>query len=149
MIIVLKDRISVEEVQNVKNYIKKTGARIHESEGTEKKIIGVIGDKRDLDQMALEAFPGVDKVIQILEPYKLSSRKFHPKNTIIKVKDVAIGGLEPVLMAGPCSVETEEQINDIAREISKKGIKILRGGVFKPRSSPYAFQGMGESEQNG
>jgi len=144
MIIVLNDRISVEEVQNVKNYIKKTGAQIHESEGTEKKILGVIGDKRDLDQMALEAFPGVDKVIRILEPYKLASRKFHPKSTIVKVKDVSIGDIEPVLMAGPCSVETEEQIFDIAREMSEKGIRILRGGVFKPRSSPYAFQGMGE-----
>ncbi len=144
MIIVLNDRISTDEVKNVKDYIIKTGARIHESEGAEKKILGVIGDKRDLDQMALEAFPGVEKVIRILEPYKLTSRKFHPGNTIIKVKDVSIGGLEPVLMAGPCSVETEEQITDIAREISEKGVKILRGGVFKPRSSPYSFQGMGE-----
>jgi 3-deoxy-7-phosphoheptulonate synthase len=144
MIIVLKDRISTEEVQNVKDYIIRTGARIHESEGIEKKILGVIGDKRDLDQMALEAFPGVDKVIRILEPYKLTSRKFHPKSTIIKVKDSLIGGLEPVIIAGPCSVETEEQITDIAREMSEKGVKILRGGVFKPRSSPYAFQGMGE-----
>ncbi len=144
MIIVLNDRISTDEVKNVKDYIIKTGARIHESEGAEKKILGVIGDKRDLDQMALEAFPGVEKVIRILEPYKLTSRKFHPGNTIIKVKNVSIGGLEPVLMAGPCSVETEEQITDIAREISEKGVKILRGGVFKPRSSPYSFQGMGE-----
>jgi 3-deoxy-7-phosphoheptulonate synthase len=144
MIIVLNDRISAEEVKNVKNYIIKTGARIHESEGAEKKILGVIGDKRDLDQMALEAFPGVEKVIRILEPYKLTSRKFHPRNTVVKVKDVAIGDLEPVIMAGPCSVETEEQITDIAREMSEKGVKILRGGVFKPRSSPYAFQGMGE-----
>lgn len=144
MIIVLNDRISTDEVKNLKDYIIKTGARIHESEGAEKKILGVIGDKRDLDQRALEAFPGVEKVIRILEPYKLASRKFHPGNTIIKVKDVSIGGLEPVLMAGPCSVETEEQITDIAREISEKGVKILRGGVFKPRSSPYSFQGMGE-----
>jgi 3-deoxy-7-phosphoheptulonate synthase len=145
MIIVLNDRISEEDVSNVKNYIIRTGARIHESEGTEKKILGVIGDKRDLDQMALEAFPGVEKVIRILEPYKLTSRKFHPKSTIVKVKDVRVGDLEPVLMAGPCSVETEEQITDIAREISEKGVKILRGGVFKPRSSPYSFQGMGET----
>ena len=144
MIIVLNDRISTDEVKNLKDYIIKTGARIHESEGAEKKILGVIGDKRDLDQMALEAFPGVERVIRILEPYKLASRKFHPGNTVIKVKDVSIGGLEPVLMAGPCSVETEEQITDIAREISEKGVKILRGGVFKPRSSPYSFQGMGE-----
>jgi 3-deoxy-7-phosphoheptulonate synthase len=145
MIIVLNDRISEEEVENVKNYILKTGARIHESEGDEKKILGIIGDKRDLDQMALEAFPGVEKVIRILEPYKLTSRKFHPKNTIVKVKDSRVGDLDPVIMAGPCSVETEEQITDIAREMSEKGVKILRGGVFKPRSSPYAFQGMGET----
>jgi 3-deoxy-7-phosphoheptulonate synthase len=145
MIIVLNDRISEEEVKNVKNYIIKTGARIHESEGIEKKILGIIGDKRDLDQMALEAFPGVEKVIRILEPYKLTSRKFHPKNTIVKVKDSRVGDLEPVLMAGPCAVESEEQITDIAREMSEKGVKILRGGVFKPRSSPYSFQGMGET----
>ena len=145
MIIVLNDRITAEEVNNVKNYIIKTGARIHESEGTEKKILGVIGDKRDLDQMALEAFPGVEKVIRILEPYKLTSRKFHPKNTIVKVKESLVGELEPVLMAGPCAVESEEQITDIAKELSGKGVKILRGGVFKPRSSPYSFQGMGET----
>jgi 3-deoxy-7-phosphoheptulonate synthase len=144
MIIVLKEKITAEEFENIKNYILKTGARLHESEGIERKILGIIGDKRDLDQTALEAFPGVDKVIRILEPYKLTSRKFHPKNTIINIKGVAIGDLEPVLIAGPCSVETEEQITDIAREISEKGVKILRGGVFKPRSSPYTFQGIGE-----
>jgi len=143
MIIVLNDKITDEEIKNVKNYIIKTGARIHESEGTEKKIIGIIGDKRDLDQMAMEAFPGVEKVVRILEPYKLTSRKFHPKNTVVKVKDARVGDIEPVLMAGPCAVETEEQITDIAREISEKGVKVLRGGVFKPRSSPYSFQGMG------
>ena len=144
MIIVLKEKITAEEFENIKNYILKTGAKLHESEGIERKILGIIGDKRDLDQTALEAFPGVDKVIRILEPYKLTSRKFHPKNTIINIKGVAIGDLEPVLIAGPCSVETEEQITDIAREISEKGVKILRGGVFKPRSSPYTFQGIGE-----
>jgi 3-deoxy-7-phosphoheptulonate synthase len=145
MIIVLNDRISEEEVSNVKNYILKTGAQIHESAGAEKKILGIIGDKRDLDQMALEALPGVDKVIRILEPYKLASRKFHPRSTVVKVKNVAIGELEPVLIAGPCSVETEEQIWDIAKEMSARGVNILRGGVFKPRSSPYAFQGVGET----
>jgi 3-deoxy-7-phosphoheptulonate synthase len=145
MIIVLNDRISDEEVKSLKNYIIKTGARIHESEGAEKKILGIIGDKRDLDQMALEAFPGVEKVIRILEPYKLTSRKFHPLNTIVNVKKARVGDLEPVLMAGPCAVETEEQIYDIAREMSEKGVTVLRGGVFKPRSSPYSFQGMGET----
>ena len=86
----------------------------------------------------------MEKVIRILEPYKLASRKFHPRNTVITVNNVRIGDLEPVIFAGPCSVESEEQIWDIAREMSEKGVKVLRGGVFKPRSSPYAFQGMGK-----
>ena len=144
MIIVLNNKIKTEDLENLKAYIVKTGASIHESEGIERKVLGIIGDKRDLDQMALEAFPGVSKVIRILEPYKLASRNFHPKNTIIKVNDVNIGGIEPILFAGPCSVETEDQIWDIANEMSKKGVNILRGGVFKPRSSPYAFQGLGK-----
>ena len=144
MIIVLDTHIKPDELKNLKNYITNTGARIHESEGTERKILGIIGDKRDIDQMALEAFPGVSKVIRILEPYKLTSRNFHPLNTIIKVNNIEIGGIEPVIFAGPCSVETEEQIWDIAKEMSQKGVNILRGGVFKPRSSPYAFQGLGK-----
>ena len=145
MIIVLKGTINQEQYDTIKNYIIKRGARVHESKGIEKSLIGVIGDKRDLDKNAIEAMAGVEKVISILEPYKLASRKFHPANTMVKVKDVTIGALEPVIMAGPCSVETEEQIWDIARELSEKGAHILRGGVFKPRTSPYAFQGLGEA----
>jgi 3-deoxy-7-phosphoheptulonate synthase len=144
MIIVVKKNISKQDYENIKKYIIDKGARIHESEGIEKKILGVIGDKRDLDKYAIEALPGVEKVISILEPYKLASRKFHPKNTVVKVRDVKIGALEPVIMAGPCSVETEEQIWSIAKEVAGKGGHILRGGVFKPRTSPYAFQGLGE-----
>jgi 3-deoxy-7-phosphoheptulonate synthase len=145
MIIVLKGTINQEQYDTIKNYVIKRGARVHESKGIEKSLIGVIGDKRDLDKNAIEAMTGVEKVISILEPYKLASRKFHPANTLVKVKDVTIGALEPVIMAGPCSVETEEQIWDIARELSGKGGHILRGGVFKPRTSPYAFQGLGET----
>lgn len=145
MIIVLKTAITDQEYDKIKEYIIDRGARVHESKGIEKSILGVIGDKRDLDQNAIEAMPGVEKVISILEPYKLASRKFHPENTIVTIKNVSIGGLEPVIMAGPCSVETEEQIWDIAREISEKGGHVLRGGVFKPRTSPYAFQGIGEA----
>ncbi len=143
MIIVLNNRISDEEYQSLTKYIIDRGARIHESKGIEKSIIGVIGDKRDLDQSALEAMPGVEKVISILEPYKLASRKFHPQNTIVRVGKVNIGDMEPVIMAGPCSVESEEQIFDIAREVTHQGGHILRGGVFKPRTSPYSFQGLG------
>jgi 3-deoxy-7-phosphoheptulonate synthase len=144
MIIVLNAGISKITYENIKKYILDRGARVHESEGIEKSIIGIIGDKRDLDQSAIEALPGVEKVIRILEPYKLASRKIHPKNTIVKIGDVQIGGLDPVIMAGPCSVETEDQIWNIAAELSRKGAHILRGGVFKPRTSPYAFQGLGE-----
>jgi 3-deoxy-7-phosphoheptulonate synthase len=143
MIIVVRSTISKQNYENIKKYIINKGAQIHESEGIEKIILGVIGDKRDLDKYAIEALPGVEKVISILEPYKLASRKFHPKNTIVKVMDVEIGALEPVIMAGPCSVETEEQIWSIAEEVSRKGGNILRGGVFKPRTSPYSFQGLG------
>jgi len=143
MIVVLKDSATAENVQRVKDYIINKGAQVHESEGIEKKIIGIIGNKREMDKTALSAFPGVEQVISILEPYKLSSRKFHPKNTIIDVKGVLIGGTEPVHMAGPCSVESEAQIFEIAAEVAAKGGHILRGGVFKPRSSPYSFQGMG------
>ena len=143
MIIVVKSDISKKDYENIKTYILAKGARLHESEGTEKKILGIIGDKRDLDKYAIEALPGVEKVISILEPYKLASRKFHPKNTVVQVMDVNIGGLEPVIMAGPCSVETEKQIWGIAEEVAANGGHVLRGGVFKPRTSPYSFQGLG------
>jgi len=143
MIIVLNNRIAEEDYRNIKKYITDRGARIHESKGTEKSIIGVIGDKRDLNHSALEAMPGVEKVILILEPYKLASRKFHPQNTIVNVGKIRVGDTEPVIMAGPCSVENEGQIFDIAREVARQGGHILRGGVFKPRTSPYSFQGLG------
>jgi 3-deoxy-7-phosphoheptulonate synthase len=143
MIVIVRENATKEEYNVITKYILGRGARIHESKGKEKSIIGIIGDKRDLDKNALEALLGVDKVVPILEPYKLASRKFNPKSKIIKVGDVEIGGPEPVIMAGPCSVESEEQIWDIAREVSEQGGNILRGGVFKPRTSPYAFQGMG------
>lgn len=143
MIIVVKEKISHNDYEYIKQYILDRGARVHESKGKVKSIIGIIGDKRNLDKNAIEALPGVEQVISILEPYKLASRKMNPNNTVIKVMDVTIGNLEPVIMAGPCSVESEEQIWDIAREVSEQGGNVLRGGVFKPRTSPYSFQGMG------
>ena len=143
MIIVLSHDIRVEQYEEIKQYLLRKGVRLHESEGIEKRILGIIGDKRDLDRNAIEALPGVEKVIPILEPYKLASRKFHPRNTVVTVQNVRIGELNPVIMAGPCAVETEEQIWDIAREVSERGGQILRGGVYKPRTSPYSFQGLG------
>jgi len=143
MIIVLSHDIRTEEYENIKAYILRKGVRLHESEGTEKRIIGIIGDKRDLDRNAIEALPGVEKVIPILEPYKLASRKFHPRNTVVSVRNARFGELEPIIMAGPCAVESEQQIWDIAREVSQQGGHILRGGLYKPRTSPYSFQGLG------
>jgi len=144
MIVVIKNNISTKEHEIIKKYIFDHGAKVNEIKGKIKSIIGIIGDKRNIDKSAVEALPGVEKVISILEPYKLASRKMNPNNTIISVKNVKIGGNEPVIMAGPCSVETEEQIWDLAREISEQGGQVLRGGVFKPRTSPYSFQGLGE-----
>ncbi len=144
MIVVIKNDISREEHEVIKKYIIDHGAKVHEIKGKIKSVIGIIGDKRNIDKNSVEALPGVEKVISILEPYKLASRKMNPNNTIISVKNVKIGGSEPVIMAGPCSVETEEQIWDLAREVSEQGGQVLRGGVFKPRTSPYSFQGLGE-----
>ena len=103
----------------------------------------MVGNKHNLDKHSVAALPGVENVIPILEPYKLASRKMHPHISIIKVGNVNFGGTEPVIIAGPCSVESEDQIWEIAKEISEQGGNVLRGGIFKPRLSPYSFQGIG------
>lgn len=144
MIIVLKDNCSTEDYSKIINYIESRDARVHTSEGIEKNIIGVIGNKRELEPSSMSALPGVEKVIRILEPYKLTSRKFHPRSSIIEVGNVRFGANEPVIIAGPCSVETEDQIWEIAEEVAVTGGHVLRGGIFKPRSSPYSFQGIGK-----
>ncbi len=144
MIIVVSKSASEKELKNLRDFLLNKGVQLHESDGISKRIIGIIGNKHNLDKDAIIAFPGVEKVIPIMEAYKLASRKFHPANTIVDVKGVKIGDTEPVQMAGPCSVESEEQIWSIAEELSKKRTHILRGGIFKPRSSPYSFQGIGK-----
>jgi 3-deoxy-7-phosphoheptulonate synthase len=112
--------------------------------GKERKLIHVIGDDRKLNKERLEALAGVEQVLIILKPYKLASREFHPADTVVTVDGVRIGGKEIVLMAGPCTIESEKQIVEIARLLKKNGAHVLRGGAFKPRTSPYAFQGLGE-----
>jgi 3-deoxy-7-phosphoheptulonate synthase len=124
--------------------IKEFKLTPHISRGKETTIIGVIGDERVLQGVPIEGFDGVDKVMQILKPYKLASRDFKKENTIVKVGDVEIGGKKVVLIAGPCSVESRKQLLTTAKAIKAAGAHILRGGAFKPRTSPYAFQGMGE-----
>jgi 3-deoxy-7-phosphoheptulonate synthase len=143
MIIVMKSGASLKDVSAVLKHVEGLGLKPHVSKGEETTVIGLIGDERKLDPARVGALPGVEKVIPVLKPYKLASRDFKPRDTIVKVRDVRIGGGTFTLMAGPCAVETEEQTLECARKVGKSGAKILRGGAFKPRTSPYAFQGLG------
>jgi 3-deoxy-7-phosphoheptulonate synthase len=143
MIIVLKPDVTEVQIENIMEKIKKMGLSPHLSKGMERTIIGVIGDERILSIKPLEAFPGVEKILPVLKPFKLASRDFKRENTVINVNGVLIGGNEIVVMAGPCSVESKEQILEIARIMKDAGVKILRGGAYKPRTSPYSFQGLG------
>ncbi|HIH42806.1 TPA: 3-deoxy-7-phosphoheptulonate synthase [Candidatus Woesearchaeota archaeon] len=142
MIVVLKKNATEKQIQHIKQRAIDLGFKIHESKGVEVTILGLIGDERKLNKQQIEAMEGVEKVMEVLKPYRLASRDFHPHDTIIDVNGVKIGGKELIIMAGPCAVESEAQICGIAKEVKKLGAQILRGGAFKPRSSPYAFQGL-------
>ncbi len=144
MIIVLKPGVTEQEINHIVEKIEKLGLKPWVSKGVQKSIIGVIGEEDVLRVQPLEAFPGVEKVLSILKPFKLVSREFKPDDTIIDVKGVKIGGKQIIVMAGPCAVEKKDLLLEIAREVKKSGAKILRGGAFKPRTSPYSFQGLGE-----
>ena len=144
MIIVMKPGASKEAIEHVLTLVKNKGLETHISSGQEVTIIGVIGDKSRLETTNIEIAPEVDKIVPVTESYKLSNRKFHPEPSIIKVGNTMIGGDEFVIMSGPCSVESEEQILQTAHAIKKAGAQILRGGAYKPRTSPYAFQGLEE-----
>lgn len=132
-----------EQVENVLATVKKLGFRPHISYGEEKTIIGVIGDERQISDTIFKSLPGVENVIPILKPYKLVSREFKKESTIVKVDNVLIGNGHRVVIAGPCSVENEEQIVQSAMIAKKYGANLLRGGAYKPRTSPYTFQGLG------
>jgi len=144
MVIVMKPGATQEQIEHVAERIRSYGLRPHISIGEERVLIGAIGDESPIRNLPWEAMPGVDRAVPIMVPYKLVSRQFKSENTVIKVGDVEIGGEEIVVMAGPCAVETEEQILKIARAVASSGAKILRGGAFKPRTAPYSFQGLGE-----
>lgn len=144
MIIVLRPHSSEEEIAQVCRRIEALGLTPHLSRGVERTIIGAIGDERILLDKAIEALPMVERVLPILKPYKLASRDFHPENTVVRVNGVEVGGERLAVIAGPCSVETRELLLDVAREVQTGGAHLLRGGAFKPRTSPYAFQGLGE-----
>lgn len=144
MIVVLKPGLTQGEIQKVVERIESFGLKAHLSEGKERTIIGAIGDERLLVDQTLESFPGVEKVLPILKPYKLVSREFQRANTIIDVNGHKIGGRKIHVMAGPCSVESKGQVLEAAVPVKEAGATFLRGGAFKPRSSPYSFQGLGE-----
>lgn len=144
MIIILRPDATEEQIQGVIQRVESVGLRTHISRGVERTIIGAIGDESVLRTLPLEAFPGVESVMPILKPYKLAGREFRPEKTRIKVRDVIIGGDEIVVVAGPCSIENQAMLLEIADRVKKIGAKMLRGGAFKPRTSPYDFQGLGE-----
>jgi len=144
MIIVMSSRATQEDVRHVVATVEKLGLKAHPSQGVERTIIGVIGDERLLKKEQFSLLPMVDDVIPILKPYKLASREFRRENTVVTVAGVPIGGGTLAVIAGPCSVESEEQIVATARAVRDAGAVLLRGGAYKPRTSPYAFQGLGE-----
>ncbi|MFH0790367.1 MAG: 3-deoxy-7-phosphoheptulonate synthase [Candidatus Omnitrophota bacterium] len=145
MIIVLKPGTTQDQVDHIIERVQKLGLTPHVSKGSERTIIGVIGPEDILRVTPLEAFPGVEKVMPVLAPYRLVSREFQPKDSIIDLgKGVQIGAKKIVLMAGPCAVENLDNLYTIAKELKNTGVKVLRGGAFKPRTSPYSFQGLGE-----
>lgn len=144
MVVVMKDNATESMIQAVSQQLQEKGFQVHRVDGVNRTILGAIGDKRDIDIREYELLEGVHEVLRITEPYKLASRTFHPENTIVTVKDVSFGGDKITVIAGPCSVESETQLMTIAKEVKKAGAKVLRGGAFKPRTSPYSFQGMGE-----
>lgn len=144
MVVVLEKNATEKQIENIIKHLEDFGFAIHKSTGVEQTILGCIGVKQDFDIRKVQILEGVAEVHRITEPYKLASRTFKKNNTIIKIKNVEIGTNKVVVMAGPCSVENEEQIFTIAEMIAKAGAKILRGGAFKPRTSPYSFQGLGE-----
>ena len=143
MIIVLKPRTTHEDVSRVENMIKRRGLDTHVVEGQEMTIIGCIGDTSKIDSKLFEVDHSVDKVMHVQEPYKLANRAFHPEDSIVNVSGVKIGGGNLAMIAGPCSVETLDQVMEIAKAAKAAGANLLRGGAFKPRTSPYSFQGLG------
>ena len=144
MIIVMKSSATKKQVHHVVEKIKELGLKAMVSEGTERTIIGVIGPEDALRVQPLEVFAGVEKVMPVLKPYKLVSREFKPEATVISMDGLTIGGKRLVMMTGPCSVENRPMLVTTANAVKKAGAQVLRGGAFKPRSSPYSFQGLGE-----
>ncbi len=144
MIIIMNAHASEDEIDHVIEQIEDQGFETHISEGEHHTVIGIIGDTHKLSQGPVEAMDGVDEVMKVQKPYKRASREFHPKDSTVEVDDVVVGGDEIVVMAGPCSVESRDQMMETAEAVKAAGATVLRGGAYKPRTSPYSFQGLGE-----
>jgi 3-deoxy-7-phosphoheptulonate synthase len=145
MVIVMQEDATDAQIQRVIDRLVANGFNVHRSTGESHTVLGAVGVHRDFDHRDFELLDGVREVMRITQPYKLASRQFRPEGTIVNLgRGVTIGGNDIVIMAGPCSVESRDQINAVAESVAKSGAKILRAGAFKPRTSPYAFQGMGE-----
>ena len=143
MIIVMNNSATEEHIDNVLKKIKEKGLEGTVSKGTEKTVIGAVGDERLLDPELLQSLPGVEQALSIVKPYKIVGREWHPKDSVVDVKGHLIGGNHIQIVSGPCSVETPEQMKQSADGVKAAGVKLMRGGAFKPRSSPYSFQGAG------
>ena len=143
MIVVMNPRATQENIELVTAKIEQAGLRTHLSKGEDRFIIGVIGDKKIIAGLEMNMMEGVEKTVRITEKYKLVSRDFHPSNSIVDVAGFPVGGEQLAIMAGPCSVESYEQLYDVAVKVKEAGAQFLRGGAFKPRTSPYDFQGLG------
>ena len=144
MIIVLKPHTTDSEMEHVLDRIRELGLKPHLSQGEHRTIIGVIGDESKLQAEPLEAIPGVESVLPIMKPFKLASREFNQRDTVVVIGRVKVGGGAMAMIAGPCAIEGAQILEEIAAHVKKAGANILRGGAFKPRTSPYSFQGMGE-----
>jgi 3-deoxy-7-phosphoheptulonate synthase len=144
VIVVMGPGADTAQIEQVIARLVGRGFDVHRSTGAERTVLGVVGPTATLDPAELELLPGVDEVVRVSTPYKLVSRAFHPERSLVRVRDVTFGGEEVVVAAGPCSVENAEQIRRTAAAVRAAGARLLRGGAFKPRSSPYSFQGLGE-----
>jgi 3-deoxy-7-phosphoheptulonate synthase len=144
VVVVLEKNVSDSQLENIISHLEGFGFSVHKSTGNEQIVLGAIGVKPEFDIRKVKILDGVADVFRITEPFKLASRTYKKEDTVLKIKDVEIGGKEVIVMAGPCSIESEDQIFKLAKIVSDAGAKILRGGAFKPRTSPYSFQGLGE-----
>ncbi len=143
MIIIMKAGSTDAEISGVEEKLKAMGMGAHVSRGIERTVIGAIGDEAQIDMEALEIVPGVENVVRVMKPYKIVSRVSHPEDSVVDIKGIPLGGKQIQIIAGPCSVETQAQMDAAAEAVAAAGCRLMRGGAFKPRTSPYSFQGVG------